>query len=78
MTGTADPRRCPLCGEGNACGMAAGAGTCWCFSATIPPEVLERVPAEARGEACVCRTCASGQRSPTETLSVITGLPSRR
>jgi hypothetical protein len=54
-----DPRRCPLCGNGNACGMAEGAKTCWCFEASISPEVIDRVPAEARNVACVCQGCAT-------------------
>jgi hypothetical protein len=54
-----DPRRCPLCGQDNACGMAAGCATCWCFETKIPRAVLDRVPAPAQGVACVCRTCAS-------------------
>src|SRR6185295_7497090 len=58
-----DPKRCPLCGEGNACGMAAGQqGDCWCKSVKIPAEVLERVPAAARDRACVCERCATGTR----------------
>jgi Cysteine-rich CWC len=57
-----DPRRCPLCGAENACGMAGGAGTCWCFTTSIPPKVLERVPAEARKRVCVCRACATDCR----------------
>jgi Cysteine-rich CWC len=60
---TVDPRRCPLCGSGNACGMAEGAESCWCFEATIPAEVIDRVPAEARAVACVCQGCARGERS---------------
>jgi len=58
---TVDPRRCPLCGNGNACGMAEGASTCWCFQAHIPAEVIERVPAEARDRACICQGCASAE-----------------
>ena len=54
-----DTRACPLCGGDNACGMAAGKEDCWCFHAEIPAEVLDRVPAEARGAACVCRGCAT-------------------
>ena len=57
-----DEKRCPLCGEGNACGMAAGKGTCWCKALKIPAEVLERVPAEARDTACVCERCATGTK----------------
>ena len=55
-----DRARCPLCGETNGCGMEAGKGTCWCMALKIPAEVLERVPAEARNEACVCERCATG------------------
>lgn len=54
-----DPSRCPLCGDENDCGMVKGKATCWCYSVTILPEVLDRVPVEARGIACVCRACAS-------------------
>ncbi len=57
-----DPARCPLCGESNACALVAdpAATTCWCFSAKIGPDVLERVPADAQGLVCVCARCASG------------------
>jgi hypothetical protein len=58
---TVDPRRCPLCGAGNECGMAAGASDCWCFHVSIPDQVIDRVPAEARGAACVCKGCGSGE-----------------
>ena len=60
MSGPVDPTRCPLCGASNACGMAAGKGTCWCMALKIPPEVLERVPVEAQKEACICERCAAG------------------
>jgi hypothetical protein len=54
-----DATRCPLCGETNECGIAAGQSTCWCFSTSIPADVLERIPEEARGTACVCAKCAA-------------------
>ncbi|WP_437616706.1 cysteine-rich CWC family protein [Sorangium sp. So ce834] len=66
-----DPARCPLCGEANACGMAEGATTCWCFETAIPADVLQRVPQEARGVACVCRACATGRRDPAKALDLI-------
>jgi len=65
-TAPVDPARCPLCGGDNGCGMARGAGNCWCFAADMPAEVLERVPADLRGVACVCDACASGRRGPDE------------
>ncbi|WP_281914838.1 cysteine-rich CWC family protein [Caldimonas thermodepolymerans] len=62
-----DPAACPLCGRPNACSMApaAGCGTsacgdggpCWCTTLSFPPELLARVPPEARGRACICRHC---------------------
>jgi hypothetical protein len=61
VTAPLDPAICPLCGEPNACGMAAGTPECWCLTETIPTEVLDRVPPEAKGGICVCRACATGR-----------------
>jgi len=56
-----DPSRCPLCGAPNGCAIAAGSPSpCWCASVLIGAEVLDRIPAAARGVACVCARCASG------------------
>jgi hypothetical protein len=57
-----DPRRCSLCGGPNDCGIAAGAGTCWCFTVEIPSDVRDRIPPDARDLACVCRACAERQQ----------------
>ena len=65
------PDRCPLCGGPNGCGLAAGADTCWCFSASILPEALERVPDEARDRTCICADCA-GQTGPAPASGVET------
>lgn len=35
MSPPPDPRQCPLCGRPNECGMAAGKGSCWCFSTPV-------------------------------------------
>ncbi|HEV8548868.1 MAG TPA: cysteine-rich CWC family protein [Polyangiaceae bacterium] len=61
-----DPSRCPLCGEPNGCGMAAGTSSCWCMTATIAPAALERLPEAARGELCVCAKCAALGRASVE------------
>ena len=59
-----EPKRntqCPLCGADNACVPAQTGefGTpCWCFSTTIDPAALARVPEALRGEACLCPACA--------------------
>jgi hypothetical protein len=54
----ADPTRCPLCGEPNACQPAAGRSKCWCFDTPVPPDVLARVPGDAQDASCACRRCA--------------------
>ncbi len=51
------PDRCPLCGEPNDCGMAAGKSECWCFQGKISPETLAALPEAARGKVCVCQKC---------------------
>ena len=53
-----DAARCPLCGEANECGAAAGKGNCWCWSADVPAEAIARVPEEMRGAICICEKCA--------------------
>jgi hypothetical protein len=60
-----DPTRCPVCHEPNVCAMemAKASGTkpehCWCFDAVFTPAVMDLVPDQAKGKACVCATCAS-------------------
>jgi hypothetical protein len=62
-TAALDPTRCPLCGEPNQCAMeierASGEKQppCWCMAAGFDSAVLDRIPAPARGLACVCARC---------------------
>jgi hypothetical protein len=72
-----DPARCPLCGEENDCGMAKGKWTCWCHTMTIPQDVLDRVPPEAQGVACVCRACATGWPNSADLARRIEALTRR-
>jgi hypothetical protein len=62
---------CPLCGAANDCGLAAGASTCWCFTATIPAAAIAQVPEAARDRSCICAACAgqteAAPPSPAET-----------
>ncbi|HZY17247.1 MAG TPA: cysteine-rich CWC family protein [Ramlibacter sp.] len=55
---------CPLCGADNRCAMESQRRTghsqppCWCTRASFPPDLLARVPEEARARACICPGCA--------------------
>jgi hypothetical protein len=51
---------CPLCGQPNGCQHDISEATgvkCWCSDLKISPAVFEKIPAEKRGQACVCRKC---------------------
>ncbi|WP_334135939.1 cysteine-rich CWC family protein [Tepidimonas sp.] len=60
-----DPGRCPLCGGANGCAMehqrrsGVEQPPCWCTGVRFTAELLARVPAPARGQACVCERCAT-------------------
>ena len=60
-----DATRCPLCGQPNQCAMETQQRTgiaqpdCWCSRVEFSPELLARLPAEARGAACICSACAA-------------------
>lgn len=55
---------CPLCGQANQCAMEVEIATgveqppCWCTHVSFSSELLERLPPQARGLACICRACA--------------------
>src|SRR5258708_33662553 len=54
------PANCPLCGRENECQFAttsAYKGKCWCAREDFSPDLLARIPEEARNGACVCRPC---------------------
>lgn len=59
-----DPCRCPLCGQPNACANEIARATgqaqppCWCTTMGFTPELLARVPPQARRQACICAACA--------------------
>jgi hypothetical protein len=60
-----DPSRCPLCGAANVCAMeieresGIAQPPCWCMSARFTEALLASVPADARGQACICASCAA-------------------
>ncbi len=55
-----DASRCPLCGQPNQCAISAGLPpqSCWCMQTPVSRDALERLPADARGKACICPACA--------------------
>lgn len=61
----ADPTQCPLCGQSNQCAMEVQRATgvtqppCWCSQVRFDATQLSRIPAHARGQACLCATCAN-------------------
>lgn len=63
-----DATTCPLCGKPNRCAMEVERETgrkqppCWCTGVDFSAGLLERIPAESRGKACICADCA---RQPT-------------
>ncbi len=59
-TSMTDERKCPLCRAENSCAVAAGRSVraCWCNGAKVPRDILDRVPPESRGKACLCSRCA--------------------
>jgi len=65
-TPTLDATRCPLCAQPNRCAMELERETgqpqppCWCTQVDFQREALSRIPAQARGQACICSSCAGG------------------
>ena len=60
-----DPSRCPLCGADNRCAMEIERETgetqppCWCMDASFSPDLFQRIPDAARGQACICAACVA-------------------
>jgi len=50
-----EERICPLCGKDNNC--QHGKDNCWCNSITIPKYILDMVPDDKKGKACICKDC---------------------
>jgi hypothetical protein len=38
-------------------------GPCWCTRVDFGAELLARVPAQARDQACICPSCARGAQA---------------
>lgn len=48
-------RICPLCGQDNNC--QHGQGGCWCETVKFPKHILDMVPDDKKGKACICKSC---------------------
>jgi hypothetical protein len=60
-TASATPAVCPACGASNDCALAEPKNadqTCWCFSVSIDPAIIQALPDELRNKACLCPRCA--------------------
>lgn len=63
-----DATLCPLCGQPNRCAMEVEKETgqkqppCWCTQVEFTPELLARVPPQARRQACICAACATAAK----------------
>ncbi|GAA6173319.1 hypothetical protein NBRC116592_29890 [Colwellia sp. KU-HH00111] len=60
---------CPICQQDNNCGETLACGTgacntaavCWCNSDEVQfsAQVLNKVPDNAKGKACICKRCVA-------------------
>lgn len=55
MSLTEAERICPLCGQDNNC--QHGKEDCWCNTVKVPKHVLDLVPEDKKGKACICKSC---------------------
>lgn len=60
-----DPTLCPICQGPNKCAMeiAKESGNeperCWCLDAVFSSSLLDQVPHDAKGKACICIKCVT-------------------
>lgn len=45
---------CPICGKNNNCRHSKD---CWCHSVRIPKDLLDLIPVDKKGKACICKSC---------------------
>ncbi|MBE7523234.1 MAG: cysteine-rich CWC family protein [Burkholderiales bacterium] len=65
-----DPARCPRCGAVNACAMAAGdPRPCWCTRVVVPAALLDALPDDAKGVACLCAACIANAAAEGDAAS---------
>lgn len=47
-------RICPLCGKDNNCQHGPD---CWCHAVEFPKHILDLIPDDKKGKACICKSC---------------------
>ena len=68
MTVEINEALCPLCQQENSClnvKFGSSDEQCWCASGEVSflAELLEQVPKEKQGKACICRSCAENAQA---------------
>lgn len=50
---------CPICGKENNCAYQKGLAheNCWCKDIKVPKELIEKIPDNLKGKACICKAC---------------------
>ena len=46
---------CPICGQDNNC--QSHERECWCYHIEVPKGILDLVPEDKIGKACICKSC---------------------
>ncbi|REE92750.1 Cysteine-rich CWC [Paenibacillus taihuensis] len=49
-----DASECTLCQQANRC---EGNASCWCYKEKFPKELIDLVPKDLKGKACICQKC---------------------
>ncbi|WP_394241268.1 cysteine-rich CWC family protein [Vibrio astriarenae] len=60
MSNEKPTKLCPLCNQPNQCGQPKSSkDECWCFKSNVrfPKALLNHVPKEKLGKACICQQC---------------------
>ena len=55
MALTTEEKTCPICGEPNNC--QHGEEKCWCQEVVVSKHVMDMVPEDKKGKACICKSC---------------------
>lgn len=55
-----EERTCPLCGNDNNCQHVQN--DCWCNNVVVPKHIMDMIPDDKKGKACVCKSCVEKYR----------------